>query len=507
MQRRPQGRGFARTTRVWLRRHPPGSVSRPWIDYGRVYCALVQHSLTAEREAPPKLPEHSWFYRYRFDLAWGAVVSGMVLAAFILPHLHLHGLTPVATPSAGQYKELAQTAPILGSWRPHGNWATPCAVIIAVTIVRWGPSLAKRAPWYRMVVGAWLASLAWTMSLALIDGWGPGFADRLGHPDGYLSTVPRVTNIPGFLRTFAAHIPVARPGSWDIDVSGHPPGALLSFVFLHRIGLGAPVWASTFCVLIGTSSAAAVLITVRALSGETMARRVAPFVTLAPLAIWIAVSADAYYAGMAAWGLTLLALAATGSTRYSTPLSVAAGVVLGFCVYLDYGLILMAIPSMAVMMIARNFRPLFGAAVGALLVAAIFTLAGFSWLEGVSLLRHSYWRGIAKRRPPAYWSWGDLAALTCAIGLAAGTALRRAFNLDALRRRKGLPILLVSFVAVVVLADLTQLSKAETERIWLPFAVWLVTAPALLPRGSHRFSLGVQAVGAVLINSLIFTSW
>ncbi len=31
------------------------------------------------------------------------------------------------------------------------------------------------------------------------------------------------------------------------------------------------------------------------------------------------------------------------------------------------------------------------------------------------------------------------------------------------------------------MADLSMLSKAETERIWLPFTIWLTAAPALLP--------------------------
>jgi hypothetical protein len=37
-------------------------------------------------------------------------------------------------------------------------------------------------------------------------------------------------------------------------------------------------------------------------------------------------------------------------------------------------------------------------------------------------------------------------------------------------------------LAAVVVADLTGLSKAEVERLWLPFAVWLVVPCALLLR-------------------------
>jgi hypothetical protein len=225
------------------------------------------------------------------------------------------------------------------------------------------------------------------------------------------------------------------------------------------------------------------------------------------VAIWIAVSADAYFAGVAAWGLTLLALAATGAGRFSTGASVAAGLLLGFSIYLDYGLVLMAIPAFAVLMVARNYYPLVGAIVGALAVVATFTGAGFWWFDGLSLLRHRYLSGIAMNRPFAYWSWANFASLICAIGLPAATALRRAFGTSALRSRRGFECIMIAFVVVLVVADVSALSKAETERIWLPFAVWLVAAPALLPRRSHRFCLGAQAVGALLINSLILTTW
>ncbi|MEU3416868.1 hypothetical protein ABZ760_37560, partial [Streptomyces sp. NPDC006658] len=54
-------------------------------------------------------------------------------------------------------------------------------------------------------------------------------------------------------------------------------------------------------------------------------------------------------------------------------------------------------------------------------------------------------------------------------------------------------------------ADLSGMSKAETERIWLPFAMWLVAACAFLPR--PRGWLAAQAVLALLLNHLLFTGW
>ena len=40
--------------------------------------------------------------------------------------------------TAGQYKVLAQTAPILGKWLPHAHWATVAAVVVAAVAVAAG---------------------------------------------------------------------------------------------------------------------------------------------------------------------------------------------------------------------------------------------------------------------------------------------------------------------------------------------------------------------------------
>jgi len=52
-----------------------------------------------------------------------------------------------------------------------------------------------------------------------------------------------------------------------------------------------------------------------------------------------------------------------------------------------------------------------------------------------------------------------------------------------------------------------MLSKAETERIWLPFTVWLTAAGALLPPRSQRWWLALNVAGALLLNHFILTNW
>lgn len=449
----------------------------------------------------------SWLRRYRADLAWGAFVLVLATAAFVVPHLHLWWLTPLIPQDAVQNHALASTAPILGVWLPHDNYATLGSIGVALVVIVFGPVAARRLPWRPLLLVTWLAATVWAVTLTLVDGPVRGWVGRVNGTGGYLAQIPRTGGVSALIHGFASHIPEHSAAPWDISIAGDPPGALLTFVELDRIGLSGAWWASALCVVVGTSAAAAVLVTVRALGDEAMARRVAPFVALAPFAVWVGVSADGYFAGVAAWGIALLALAATRSTPASDAVAVAAGVLLGWSVFLDYGLILLAIPAVAVVVAAGTTRPLIGGVAGALVVTAFFTIQGYWWLDGLSLLRHRYYTGIAHYRPYGYWVWANVVSLTCAIGIPAVVGLRRAFDRDALWRRSGLEILLVAFVAVVVVADLSGLSKAEVERIWLPFAVWLVAAPALLPIRSHRACLALQATGALVINSLLLTNW
>jgi hypothetical protein len=83
----------------------------------------------------------------------------------------------------------------------------------------------------------------------------------------------------------------------------------------------------------------------------------------------------------------------------------------------------------------------------------------------------------------------------------------RLFDVAAVRRRSGLHLLLLAMLVCIAYADLSMLSKDETERIWLPFTIWLTAAPALLPPRSHRLWLAVNVVGALLLNHVILTNW
>ncbi|ORB74779.1 hypothetical protein [Mycobacterium scrofulaceum] len=443
---------------------------------------------------------------------WLAVAAGAVLvgAAFVLPRLHW-GVRPRTDVGEERFGTHAGAAPIFGAWEIHASWGTGPAIAIAVAAVAWGSILAQRLSWRVLTLSTWATACGWAFALAMIDGWQRGFAGRLTTKDEYLSEVPGITDIPATVRTFASRIVDYQPNSWTTHVSGHPPGALLTFVWLDRIGLHGGAWAGLLCLLAGSSAAAAVLIAVRALADEQTARRAAPFVAVAPTAIWIAVSADGYFAGVAAWGIALLAVAVRREVRFPALTAAAAGLLLGWGVFCNYGLMLMGLPAVAVLVSAAGWRAalraLGPAALAAVALASAFAVAGFYWFDGYTLVQQRYWQGIAKDRPFQYWSWANLACVVCAIGLGSVAGVARVFDWAALRRRSGFHLLLLAVLAAIACADLSMLSKAEVERIWLPFTVWLTAAPALLPVRSHRVWLALNAAGALLLNTIIVTNW
>ena len=147
-----------------------------------------------------------------------------------------------------------------------------------------------------------------------------------------------------------------------------------------------------------------------------------------------------------------------------------------------------------------RWRALGFAAAGAAAVVAAFTLAGFSWLDGYAKVRVIYAASIAAARPYSYFVWANLAAVAFAIGPAGIAGLRRVVT-----RPVGPYLVVVAAVAAMLLADLSGMSKAEVERIWLPFAVWTCLACAELPR--PRWWLAAQAVLALLVNHLLLTVW
>jgi hypothetical protein len=386
--------------------------------------------------------------------------------------------------------------PLLGHWDLRLGTAVLLPVSVAGSFVWAGPPLARRASWGSLLAASFAGVVVWSVALALVDGPG-GISGPLTNSHEYLTAVPLISSPGDFLTHFTERI-----GGYATHVRSHPPGMALIVWGLDAIGLRGSWPPSLLAIAGGASTAPAALIAMRELAGERAARAAAPFLVLAPAAIWIAVSADALYAGVGAWAVCLLVVAMHREGRRSDLLGLAGGVLFGALLFLSYGLALLAAIPVAVALATGRWRPLGPAAIGAAAVALVFLVAGFWWLDGFLATRREYLDSVAKNRPYDYFAVNNLSALALAVGPATAVALTR------VRRSPALP-LIGGAAAAILLADLTGMSKGEVERIWLPFMPWLLLAAASLGGriGESRRWLCLQALCAIAIEVSVMTLW
>lgn len=395
-------------------------------------------------------------------------------------------------------------APLNGYLDVKVGIGTPLAVLVAVVTIAWFPRLADRIAWRRLLATSAVMALGWLLSLALVDG-SSGLSRTLGNKDEYLRTAREVTSIGDLLSTYTDHITFEADHTWPVHVAGHPPGMLLFFVGLVRLGLGGDLAAGLVVTLIACTIPAAVLVTVRALGDEALGRSAAPYLVLTPTAVFLAVSADAVIAATVAWGLAALAIGARRSIRAGWPWAVLAGLLLGYAVLMSYGMPLAGLLALAVLLVARSWWPLPVAAAAAAVVALAFAAGGFVWWEALPDLRHRYEQGIALDRPASYWLWANLGALAISTGPLLGASLGAAWARRRVARVGA--ILVAAGVACVAAADLSLMSKAEVERIWLPFMPWLMLGAAFLPTRWRPWALGLQAAAALVVQHMVHTNW
>jgi len=423
-------------------------------------------------------------------------------------------------------KILVGWPPLLAEWLPHFEPGGVAAVVVALLVALSGPAVAARLRWGPLLALAYLASVAWTAGLALIDGFQAGIVDRLTTVTEYLVEVRRFPGLQPFLTTFTDRIVGMRPDTLVTHASGHPPLATLLYVWTAELFGPGGKPAGLVTLLIGASAPVAVALTVGALGGLTfgpvtrplaagtvtagrdLARRYLPFGVLFPGAVWVGVSADGMFAAVFAWGVAFLALGAVRRGVLGVVACLLGGVVLGGALFLSYGLVAGGLVPIVVAVLVRRWTPLVAGAVGALAVVGLFTLGGFWWLDGYEQVKLRYYQvgEFGLLRPYTYWVWANLAAFTLTLGPAVVAGLRR---LAWWPRRAPLAVLLLvgAVLLAVAVADLSGLSKAEVERIWLPFGTWAVLACTLLPPRSARWWLLAQAALAIVVNSLLMTVW
>jgi hypothetical protein len=372
-------------------------------------------------------------------------------------------------------------------------WAIP-AVVLALATVALGPWVATRLRWRLVLLVAAGVAAAWAGSLALARGPQELIRPLLAHTD-YLTAVETVSSPGNFLAGFTDRI-----GTYPAHVRAHPPGMVVVLWGLARLGLSSPGWAAALLIAGGAAAVPAVLIAVRTIAGEARARAAAPFVALAPTATAVATSADALFAGVGAWAVTLVVLAVGRADARAAFLAAAGGVLFGMTLLLTYGGILFGVVAAPAIVARRPAGPAALAATVAVLVVLAAALFGFWWPDGLAASVGQYEAGVSRFRPYPYFLIANLAAFAVVLGPATAAGL-------ASLRHRGTWLLVGGGVLAVLLADLSGLSKGEVERIWLPFAPWMLLSAAALPHVRARAWLGANAITALAIAAMLRTPW
>lgn len=418
--------------------------------------------------------------------AWvGAMVGwgGLIAAAFLLgggvrDNLRAH----------------VQAAPFVGSWIPAWGWRVLPAAALAVLVVAFAPRVVDRLAWRLVPIVSAATSTVWAVALNLVDGPGALTAPLTTRYE-YLHDVRRVGSPGAFLAGFVDNLP-----TYATHVKSHPPGMVLVLWTMDRVGLGGAGWATVLVLAGGALAVAAVLVTLANVAGTDAARRAAPFVALAPAAVFVATSSDAFFAGVTAAGVALVVVATARSGRRSDALAAAGGLVLGAALFLSYGAALLLVVPVVVAVARRRVRPVVIAAAGAGVIALAFASAGFWWPAGLAATRAAYVAGVSPRRSYAYFVLANLAVFAVLVGPATAVGLAR------LRDRRVWWLAGAALVAVAA-ADLSGMSKAEVERIWLPFVPWVVVACCALPALARRRWLAAQVGTGLALQVLLRSPW
>ena len=392
-------------------------------------------------------------------------------------------------------------APLVGRWHIRFGWSLVPAALLAAYVSLRGTALVARLRFGWMIAASAAAAVGFTFLLAASDGL-DHLLDPVVHRTEYwanLATLPAASTMLHHYGTTEFLL------QYSVHAKGHPPAFLLLLKALAALGLARP-WVAGALSYIGVGvGVAAVLLTVRRAGGEGLARRLAPFLVVAPYAVWMGTSADAFYAAIGAVGALLMVAAVTSShAGRSRVQALGGGVVLGLLLFFTYGGVMfgLVVIVLTVGVGRHDLRRLMTVAtigvVGVCIVIGAFAAAGFWWFDGANVTRGFYWAGTAQFRPANYFLVGNLGAALIAIGPAT------IYGLSRLRDRRALLIMASGAVALLA-ADVSQYSKAEVERIWLLFYPWLMVGAIGVRR--PRPWLAAQSALAIGLQLALVSKW
>jgi hypothetical protein len=282
-----------------------------------------------------------------------------------------------------------------------------------------------------------------------------------------------------------------------VNVGGHPPGLML---VIHGLGLDTAGELSALCIAAaGACAPLGYVLARRLLAHERRARLAGLLIVASPLVLLFgSTSADAVYAAAG-----LIAANALVSRR-------PAGRALGAVVFALATLgtwALLAIGAWAAILAWRReglaAAAVLAAACGLAVVAVNGALALAYGYDPIATLRATealYRNSVASVRP--YWFW--VLGSPVAWALMLGAPIAGAGLIAAVRGRPEA----VALATVLVIAAALGFTKAETERIWLPFApLACVAAAGVLPIARVRAVLAFLAVQVIVVQVVFDTVW
>jgi hypothetical protein len=391
--------------------------------------------------------------------------------------------------------------PFVSPWAPRVGAlaAVSAAVLVAAALVAPLAARRLRSP---LAFAAALFLLAVVLGLALnlarngTHGW---YAIFQTGPHGsfeakweYLPGLPALSyGAHFFLDRFAELVPAL-----PVNAAGHPPGLLLT---LHALGMGSARGMAALCIGTGALTAPLAYDLGRTLGDEERGRTAGLLTAFAPsLLLFGVTSADYLYA-------TLGIAAACLLVRPRAAARGAGAAVLAVAAFFSW--LLLAIAAWAALVVllreGRRRAAQLAAACAVAVVALNGALAagtGYDPIGALGATEAVYRNSLASVRPYAFWAFGSPTAWLVMLGLpTASLALRSLSRRDPAALALG---------AVVMTAAVLGFTKAETERIWLPFVpLACVAAAASIDLKKVRPLLLALAAQALAVELLFYTIW
>jgi methylthioxylose transferase len=434
--------------------------------------------------------------RLRPRAAAGVSVPAAVIVAVVVTIaagllIHRQGWVVLGTP----------LPPFLMSWTPSVR-PVPAAIAVVLAL---GVAVAAPSAIERVRSGPPFATLSYLATLAVGLAMG---AARLGTPgwthvfdlapggswEAKFEYLPALPALHRGVAYYVGHFAQLLPGL-PTHTKGNPPGPLVA---MHLLSITTPGQLAAACMIVGSLVAPLTYALGRSLGDERRGRIAAAFAACSPcVLIYGFTSVDFVFAAMAG-AVACLLVARRRRVR-------AAGcVTAGIAVFFSW--VLLAIPLWAVAVAAvRDGRP----AAARLAVASAGGILGvtglLAWVWGydpIAIFRavhHAYRMGAAAHRPYWFWVLGSPAAWLTLLGPPIAWLWLR-----SLQRRDPAAVALAVVVLVSAIAGFT---KAETERIWLPYVPLACVAAAATPVARLRLMLVAMAIEALVIRMLFGTVW